>query len=52
MIKTIKKSLKGENYLNKKIIKETKKDIDEFSKIFKLTERELEVTKLILKRNI
>ena len=49
MIKTIKKSLKGENYVNKRIVKETKEDIDDFSKIFKLTKRELEVTKLILK---
>ncbi|MBT5858825.1 MAG: response regulator transcription factor [Flavobacteriales bacterium] len=49
MIKTIKKALKGENYINKRIVKETKEDIDDFSKIFKLTERELEVTKLILK---
>jgi len=49
MIKTIKKSLKGENYVNKKLVKEIKEDLDDFSKIFKLTERELEVTKLILK---
>jgi DNA-binding NarL/FixJ family response regulator len=49
MMKTIKKALKGENYVNKKIVKETKEDIDDFSKIFKLTERELEITKLILK---
>ncbi|MBT6809037.1 MAG: response regulator transcription factor, partial [Flavobacteriales bacterium] len=49
MIKTIKKALKGENYINKKITKETKEDLDDFSKIFRLTERELEVAKLILK---
>jgi len=49
MITTIKKALKGENYINKKIAKKIKEDNDDFSKIFKLTERELEVTKLILK---
>ena len=49
MITTIKKALKGENYVNKEITKEKEKDVDDFSKIFRLTERELEVTKLILK---
>ena len=49
MITTIKKALKGGNYVNKKIRKTIKEDSDDFSKIFKLTKRELEITKLILK---
>lgn len=52
MIKAIKKTLKGESYINRKLIrskKETKKG--DFEKLFNLSEREMDVMKLILKEN-
>lgn len=51
MIKTIIKSLDGKRYINKNLMKQIDSftDEDNFIKIFRLTEREMEVLKLILK---
>ena len=52
MIQAIKKCLSGGKYINKNLLKEkdTKNNYsDKFSKIYKLTNREMEVLKLILK---
>lgn len=51
MIKTIIKSLDGQKYVNRNLMKQidSSTDEDNFVKIFRLTEREMEVLKLILK---
>ena len=50
MIEAIKKTLKGESYVNRKLIRtKTKENTGGFSKLFNLSEREMDVVKLILK---
>jgi len=50
MIKTIRKSLSGDTYVNRDLIRDTEaQGEDKFSKIYKLTEREMDVLKLVLK---
>lgn len=51
MIKTIRKSLNGDSYVNKELIRDSQKQDkeDNFVKLFRLTEREMGVLKLVLK---
>ena len=50
MIKTILKSLNGKKYVNKNLMKQRlSTDEDNFIKLFRLTDREMEVLKLIVK---